>query len=346
LRVELAERLDAAVATDLKIGASFPTDHPLHAGAPGIYMTPAAADELRQADLVLSLDWVDLAGTLRSVCGETCKARIIQVSLDHTVHGGWSMDHQGLPPVDLLIPADPDDVLADLLEALRATRSQPRPARASSIAAAPQAAESGGIVMEQLAAALRRVVGDRPISLTHLPLGWNGASWPFRHPLDFLGSDGGGGIGAGPGITVGAALALRDSGRLPIGICGDGDFLMGATSLWTAVHYRIPLLIVVANNRSFYNDEVHQDRVARMRGRPVENKWIGQRMADPEIDLAGLALAQGAVGLGPVTAASALEAVLAEALAMVGKGQVAVVDVHIEPGTAPAMAVMPSSGAR
>src|SRR5512135_2512333 len=34
-RIELAERLSAKVVTDLKIGASFPTDHYLHAGAPG-----------------------------------------------------------------------------------------------------------------------------------------------------------------------------------------------------------------------------------------------------------------------------------------------------------------------
>ena len=76
----------------------------------------------------------------------------------------------------------------------------------------------------------------------HLPLGWDGGFWHFRHPLDFLGSDGGGGIGGGPGITVGAALALKGSGRLPICIGGDGDFLMGATAFWTAAHYRIPLL--------------------------------------------------------------------------------------------------------
>ena len=48
-----------------------------------------------------------------------------------------------------------------------------------------------------------------PCSLTHLPLSWNGAWWPFRHPLDYLGGDGGGGVGGGPGISVGAALALQ-----------------------------------------------------------------------------------------------------------------------------------------
>jgi thiamine pyrophosphate-dependent acetolactate synthase large subunit-like protein len=163
-------------------------------------------------------------------------------------------------------------------------------------------------------------------------LSWQGSFWNLRHPLDFVGSDGGGGVGGGPGISVGVALALKGSGRLAIGICGDGDFLMSVTSLWTAVHYRIPLLIVVANNRSFYNDEVHQERMAIMRNRPVDNKWIGQKMLDPEIDLAALARAQGARGYGPITKAEELPGVFAEAIAAVDAGEVAVVDVRIEPG--------------
>ena len=123
------------------------------------------------------------------------------------------------------------------------------------------------------------MLGDRPVTYTHLPLSWDDSWVTFRHPLDYVGSDGGGGVGGGPGISVGAALALKGSGRLPIAICGDGDFLMGVTAVWTAVHYKIPLLFVLANNRSFYNDELHQERMARARNRPVENKWIGQRMS-------------------------------------------------------------------
>src|SRR5262249_7074296 len=42
-RVRLAERLGATVLTDLKVGAAFPTDHPLHGGPPGIFLAPAAA---------------------------------------------------------------------------------------------------------------------------------------------------------------------------------------------------------------------------------------------------------------------------------------------------------------
>jgi thiamine pyrophosphate-dependent acetolactate synthase large subunit-like protein len=303
------------------------------------------------ADVILSLDWVDLAGTLRTAKAPAANAKVISVTVDYQVHNGWSMDHQGLAPVDLLLAADPEAAVPLLVKALGPAKSS---SAASSSAAssgstrAEAAAKpaTGPLSVEHLAQALKAAVGDKPASLTHLPLSWNGAWWYFRHPLDFLGSDGGGGLAAGPGVTVGAALALKGSGRIPIGICGDGDFLMGATALWTAVHYGIPLLIVVANNRSFYNDEVHQERVARMRNRPVENKWIGQRMSDPDIDLAMLARSQGALGFGPIDDAAKLASTFAAAIAAVERGEVAVVDVRVEPGYTPAMTAAVSNAER
>ena len=159
----------------------------------------------------------------------------------------------------------------------------------------------------------------------------------FRHPLDFLGSDGGGGVGGGPGISVGAALALKGADALPICIGGDGDFLMGATASGPPRTTGFRCSIVVANNQSFFNDEVHQERVARMRGRPVENKWIGQRIADPAVDIAAMARSQGALGIGPIRSADALVAAFREAVAHVDAGGVAVVDVITEPGYTPAM---------
>jgi thiamine pyrophosphate-dependent acetolactate synthase large subunit-like protein len=331
-RVALAEELRAKVVTDLKLGATFPTDHELHAGVPATFVVPDAAAAIAAADVILSLDWVDLGGTLRAACGGAPPpAKIIQVSLDHHLHNGWSMDHQALPPVDLFIAAEPDVAVAALLDQFSALSfaTVPQPPLPP-----PSAFPSGPIGVPVLGEALRHAAGERLVSLLHLPISWNGATWPFRHPMDFLGSDGGGGIGGGPGISVGAALALRGSGRLPVSICGDGDFLMGVTALWTAVHYRIPLLLIVANNRSFFNDELHQERVARMRNRPVENRWIGQRIAEPDIDMAKLAEGQGAVGFGPVEDAAALAEVFARAIAVTEAGGVAVVDVRVTPGYA------------
>jgi thiamine pyrophosphate-dependent acetolactate synthase large subunit-like protein len=182
-----------------------------------------------------------------------------------------------------------------------------------------------------LAAALSEAVGARETCLIRLPLGWPGDACAFRSPLDYLGSDGGAGIGSGPGMAVGAALALRGSGRLPVAILGDGDYLMGVTALWTAAHYGIPLLVIVANNRSYWNDEMHQERVARQRGRPVENKWIGQRLDAPALDLAAMARAQGLVGEGPITEARDLAKGLAAAIAAVESGAPYVLDVVVPP---------------
>jgi thiamine pyrophosphate-dependent acetolactate synthase large subunit-like protein len=342
-RVRLAEALNARVITCLKTAASFPTDHPLHLGAPAV-LTPDAEglSALAKADVILSLDWVDLAGTLKAAKAPAPNVKVISVTIDHQIHNGWSMDHQGFAPVDVMLAADPEQAVPLLAQTLGNTAARPAPVDTK----VKQKLADGPLAVEHLARALRETAGDRPVSLTHLPLSWNGAWWPFRHPLDFLGSDGGGGLGAGPGHTVGAALALKGTGRIPIGICGDGDFLMGVTALWTAAHYRIPLLIVVANNRSFYNDEVHQERVARMRSRPVENKWIGQRISDPDIDLAALARAQGALGFGPIEDVSQLAPNFAKAIAAVEEGQIAVVDVRVAPGYTPAMTAAVSNAER
>jgi thiamine pyrophosphate-dependent acetolactate synthase large subunit-like protein len=327
-RIALAERLGARVVTDQKVAASFPTDHVLHAGAPGgTTIDPIAAEAINNADVIVSLDWLDIVGTFKK-CGGKVAGKVVQMSVDHRLHNGWSMDYQGLPAVDVFIDCEPDAGVPPLLEALGPGASRPA---ATDKKEFPKLSGSK-LTVDHMADALRRAVGDKPASLTHVSLSWNGASWPLRHPLDYLGADGGGGVGGGPGISVGCALALKGTGRLPIAVCGDGDFLMGVTALWTAAHYHIPLLFVVANNRSFFNDELHQERVARIRNRPVENRWIGQRISEPDIDLASMARAQGAQGFGPVEKIEDLDAVFKQAIAAVEAGQVAVVDVRVEVG--------------
>src|SRR5207249_7285455 len=261
-RIKLAETLGAVVLTDPKTGAGYPSTHPLQGPPAGNNPSDAACELIRTADVVLSLDSVDLAGLLKTAWGaEPVGNKVISISLDHLVHNGWSMDYQGLAPTDLHLAVLPDVAVEALLPLLQSRRPGwpdrkpiPRPEL--------PALRGDTIAPLMLAAALREAVGSRPTTLIRTPLAWIGNSWEVTHPLDTLGGDGGGGIGGGPGMAVGAALALRGNGRLPIAVLGDGDFLMGCTALWTAVHYRIPLLVVVSNNNSFFNDELHQDRMA------------------------------------------------------------------------------------
>ncbi len=328
-RVRLAERLGAAVLTDLKIAAAFPTGHRLYAADAGMFPGKGAVAALQQADVILSLDWNDLAGTLTAAGAKD--ATIIQASLDQLIHNGWSMDHQGLPPADHSLLCAPEAAVEALLETLGDGLAEPW-LPAATAAAPPLPRADGALAVADLAMPLREAVADQPACLIRYPLSWSGAFWPVNGPLDMLGYDGGGGIGSGPGMTVGAALALRGTGRLPVAVLGDGDFLMGCTAFWTAARYGIPLLTLIANNQSFFNDEVHQERVAHMRGRNPANKWIGQHIGGPDIDIAAIARAQGCAGWGPVHDAAGLRTALAAALEAVRAGQPAVIDVRVAPG--------------
>ena len=326
-RVALAEKLQARVFTDIKTPAAFPTDHPLHAAPPATFPDETSKKVLREADVVLALDWVDTMGMLKAAWGDTpIGSKVIRVSVDAHSHRGWSMDYQGLPPSDVYMMCEPDVAVPLLVEAVR-----PRPAVVQP-KTQNQATTDTALSIRALAQAFNELTANMDMCISKLPLGWNGAYRHFRHPMDYLGADGGGGVGAGPGLTVGAALALKDTKRMVVGIMGDGDFLMGVTAVWTATHYKLPCLMIVANNRSFYNDELHQERVAKERGRPVENEWIGQRIDQPDIDLAAMGRAQGAVGIGPVKHLNELAPALREAIDHVRNGQVCVVDVRVVPG--------------
>jgi len=335
-RVALAERYGARVISDLKNGAVFPTGHRLHPNPPGVFLPAASARLIGAADLILSLDWIDLAGTLLAAAshGHPASARIISCSADSALLNGWSKDSFGREPVDLSVPANPDLLVRALLESGAPTRPAEWPVPDDGPAAPTDG--GSGIFMHDLAEALRAALAGEPACLVRVPLGWHGADLDADHPLDYLGQDGGAGIGSGPGMAVGAALALEGSGRLPVAVLGDGDFLMGGTALWTAAHYQLPLLIVVANNSSFYNDVVHQERIAAQRRRPIKNSWIGQVIADPDPDLPAFARSLGFRAADQVADRSELPAVLADAAATARAGHCVLVDVQVRPDGYPA----------
>ncbi|MFM1815062.1 MAG: hypothetical protein RLZ98_1757 [Pseudomonadota bacterium] len=326
-RVQLAERLGAKVIPDLKCRASFPTDHPLVCGAPGTRINKEQVAAIQNADVLLALDPVDLGGALKAAFGDgTVKPRVIHATLDSYVANGWSMDYQILPVVDVPLLGDADRAVARLLDVLGAT---PKAALgAPRLSGVPEPLGSGDISLKDLSKVATRVAAKKKISFVRLPLRWPADTNVFKDPMDFLGYEGGGGVGSGPGMSVGSALALKGSGRIPVAILGDGDTLMGLSALWTAKRYRIPLLVVVANNRIYQNDVAHQDHIAVERERPRENKFVGQDITDPAPDF-GL-LVRGfdwTAPEGQVTDLADLEGAILEGLDIVEKGGCHLIDV-------------------
>lgn len=332
-RIALAELLGARVITDLRFGASFPTTHPLHGAPPDLFLTPRNRQILAEADVVLSLGWDDLADVMRQANADSgSKAKVIHASIDHQVHNGWSGDHQRLAPVELRIACEADSVLQPLTSALKdqAVVAKPIPAATAAPNMPPVAAGKKPTLLD-IGRALLAARGDRKLCLARVPLNWPAGAYPFEDPMDYLGYDGGGGVGSGPGMTIGSALALKGSDRLPVGLMGDGEFIGGATALWTAAHYHIPVLIVVANNRSYYTDEVQQEAVALARGRPAENKWIGQRIDEPAINIAGMAENLGFKTEKAVTDSGNVQAAIERGLAEVEAGGCYLIEIEIEP---------------
>ena len=357
-RVRLAEALGAVVITDQHNGAAFPTEHPNHVAAPSFRVNAPVADLMKQADVIVSFDWLDLAGTLRHVFGTSqtqapVDKTVISCSLDSLIHNGWSADHQALPAVDVPVLADPDVFIGQLLDAMgpAAKKTAPLPAgarKATHWTKGPggklKASESGPLAPLDLALTMSAFARANKGVLSRTPLGFPGEACRFTHPLDFLGNDQGGAVGSGPGHAVGAALALRDSERMAIAVIGDGDFLMGVNALWTASHCELPLLLVVANNRSYFNDEGHQERVAIDRDRPKENKWIGQQIDKPAVDLCKMAEAQG-FEAEQVSTTKDLRAALERGKKVYRKGGRYMIDARVLPGYAE-IAARGASGGR
>ncbi len=332
---------------------NFPCDHPLN-------LTGIHDKVLGEADLVLALDVPDLEGASTKRAQEkgrrvpipllSSRVKIINVGLDDLLVRAWSTDFNKLREADLSILADTAVFLPELIKRLKDEKSELKKRAAEIESRRPKWAKLHAERDEAQAKQTRAKWDEKPISTSRLysELGevLKGEDWVltngtssgkenfFVHASKFnqiLGKYKGGGLGYGLPASLGAALAHKGSGKICVDLQPDGDFLFTASGLWTAAHHKIPLLIVVCSNHSYYNDEEHQERMAELRGRPVENKVIGIRIEDPIVDFATLARSYGIWSTGPVTEPKDLSKALRDGLKVVKtEGRAALVDVECQ----------------
>ena len=191
-RIKLVERLGAVVFTDLKNRSSFPTDHPCHVAAPfnQVGRAPKRIVEiLEQADVILALEWTDLASALRIKKGGKIGAKVIASAMDQYLHNGAHANYQALPESDIFMAASADSVIADLNAELGAGKKDCwQQAQRKEVKVDPTR-----VTMDQLAVSLRAAFDDPDkVSLAAICRGWTADLWPFRHPRAYLGKDGGG----------------------------------------------------------------------------------------------------------------------------------------------------------
>jgi thiamine pyrophosphate-dependent acetolactate synthase large subunit-like protein len=348
----LAECLAAPLvdlASESQGRPSVPARHPLD-------MSGARHEVVGQADVVLALDVTSFLSAL----GETDRgtrevrlmnegAHIVAVSLDDYALRSWAHTFQSLVPVDLPIAADAALALPALLAAVedrlasdpraaeRAQRRERIAARHAALREEWRATASlerslRPLAPSALAAEIWEVIRDEDwIVANGTGKGWARRLWDWA-PERSYGGSGGAGLGYGLPAALGVALAHRGSGKLCVNLQADGDLLYVVSGFYTAAHHRLPLLTVMFNNRTYGNDEEHQDAVAKVRGRPVENKVVGIRIDDPAPDFARIARGFGVHAEGPIDEAGAVGPALRRAIrAVKDEGRPALVDVITRP---------------
>jgi len=137
----------------------------------------------------------------------------------------------------------------------------------------------------------------------------------------------GGGSAAALCGAVGAALANRDKGIVTVSIEGDGDLMYAPGVLWTAAHHKIPILMTMHNNRAYHQEVMHLQKMAALHNRRMDTAAIGTTIENPNIDFAKLAQSMGVWSEGPITDPAAIGPALSRALAVVKRGEPALVDV-------------------
>lgn len=351
LMVELAELIKAPVI-DKGGRMNMPTSHFLN-------QSGRQGELIKQADLILGLELTDLYGLVNDMPDLPERephslvapaARVVAVSSTYGYFKGDVQDVQRYYPADLTIAADAEASLPGLIDALR---RQMRPEhRAAAAAREAPLREAFGATRAKAADDAARSWDSTPISTARLSMElwerirredwalvsntaflgqWPQRLWDITDHHQFIGGEGGYGVGYGAPAAAGAALAHRSAGRLPVAIIGDGDLMVLPGSLWTLAHHRIPLLIMVQNNRAWHQETMHLQRMSCRRNRGAETAPTGTLLSDPDIDYAQVAKGMGLWAEGPVEDPDRLGAVIERGLAVVKDGRPALIDVVTQP---------------
>ena len=348
--IEFAETLQCPVV-DIGGRLNFPSRHPLcHTGRSGTVIS--------QADLILGIELNDYWAAVHAFGDRIVRrARLITRPNVRTISIGVRdlftktnyQEFQRYQDVDLAIAADGEDTLPSLTDQVRrlvdADRKSVFEARGKRLADIHNTMVEGWkadatigwdaspITLARLCAELYHQIKDDDWSLvgTGIRVTWPHRLWNFDKHYRWIGTSGGAGVGYNAPASLGAALANKKYGRLSVAIQGDGDLMMGPGTLWTAAHHQIPILYVMHNNRAWHQELMYVQAMSNRHGRGLQNAHIGTTITDPNIDFAMMAKSMGVYSEGPIIDPKTLAPALMRALAVVRKGQPALVDTIVEP---------------
>ena len=351
LLTDLAEALQAPVI-DRGGRLNFPTRHALN-------QTDRAGAVISGADVILGLELSDFWGSVNSYVDQLERTsrpliqpgtKLISISSEDLYVKSNYQEFQRFPEVDLAIAAQAEATLPSLIEAAKRITTDDRrrlyqdrgaklaDARSKSLERARADAtygwDSSPITTARVSAEIWSAIRNEDWSLVSdvgFMSRWPLRLWDFTKYYQYIGGAGGAGEGHGAPQAVGAALANRKHGRFTVNFQRDGDLMYSPGVLWTSAHHRIPMLSVMHNNRAYHQEVMHVQRMADRHNRGITRASIGTTIEDPNIDYAKVAQGLGVYAEGPITNPADLGPALRRAVAVVKRGEPALIDVVTEP---------------
>ena len=346
--VELAETLQCAVV-DLGGRMNFPSRHPLN-------QSDRARAVVSQADVIVGLELENFWGATHTFHDNIERyadtnikpgTKLVSIGAAHLYVKANYQDFQRFTDIDLVVPADAQATLPYLIEAVKrlipSDQKAALAARGEKLAASHRQAikvlkedalyawDASPIATSRLSAELWEAIRNEDWSLGSVSSNnrpqWPQRLWDMKKHYHHTGPPGGGGLGYGAPAAAGAALANRKHGRLTVTIQADGDLMYSPGVLWTCAHSRLPVLYVMHNNRAYHQEMMGVQRMANRRQRGVDRTHIGCTLDDPFIDYATVAKGLGVASFGPITDPKELGPALKKAVAVVKRGEPALVDV-------------------
>ena len=292
----------------------------------------------------------DLIGRPNTRLNRQADLKILHIGTENLLVRANYGEVQRYAAADISLPGDAEATMPALLEAVKRELT---PARTAALAQRGQRlADMAPRLLEQARADAVHGWDASPISIPRMVMelydnirnvdwtmptetvflsDWPHRLWDINKPHNWLGGSGAQGVGYNAPAALGAALANKSTGRITAAIVGDGEMMMTNQSLWTAAHYKIPILYLVHNNRAYHMEIMHTVRMADRRSRDTQKIRLGCDISNPDIDYATLAKSMGVYGQGPISDPKDLGAAIKRAIDVVKRGEPALIDVVCQP---------------